>query len=94
MLDDRERGQLEEIERALLGDTELQRRLRAPGARLRHKLETPALVVLVVFLAVAACGLLVLGLPLQSMVVIAVGIWPWSVLRRRWRARRRPRTGD
>ncbi|MEJ2861718.1 DUF3040 domain-containing protein [Actinomycetospora flava] len=94
MLDDRERGQLEEIERALLGDAELQRRLRAPGARLRRRFETPALVVLVAFLAVAAFGLLVLGLPLQAMVVVGVGIWPWSVLRRRWRARRRPQAGD
>jgi len=94
VLDDRGRGQREESERALLGDPELQRRLRAPGARLRHRFETPALVVLVAFLAFAAFGLLVLGLPLQSMVVVAVGVWPWSVLRRRWRARPRPQVGD
>ncbi|GAA4927624.1 DUF3040 family protein [Actinomycetospora succinea] len=89
MLDDRERGQLEEIERALLEDPGLQRRLRAPGARLRSRLATPSLVAFCVFLAVVAVAVLSLGLPLQAMAVVAVGLWPWSALRRRLRARRR-----
>ncbi len=89
MLDDRERGELEAIERALLADPDLQRRLRAPGARLRTKLATPLLVALVVFLAVAAVGVLALGLPLQAIVLVTVGAWPWSVLRRRLRRTRR-----
>ncbi|MDD7939782.1 DUF3040 domain-containing protein [Actinomycetospora lutea] len=85
MLDDRERGELEEIERALLADPELQRRLRAPGARLRTKLATPALIALVVFLAVAAAGLLILGLPLHAIIVALIAWWPWWALRRRLR---------
>lgn len=95
MLDDRERGQLEEIERGLLEDPRLRRRLRAPGARLRRALAAPVLMALVLVLAVAALGLLVLGLPLQAMVVVAVGLWPWSALRRRYLlARRGPQVRD
>jgi Flp pilus assembly protein TadB len=83
MLDDREREELEEIERALLADPGLQRRLR--GRRLRGRLATPALVATVAFLAVTAVGLLLLGLPLQAVVVALIAWWPWRTVRRRTR---------
>jgi Flp pilus assembly protein TadB len=83
VLDDRERGELEEIERALLADAELQRRLRAPGARLRGRLATPVLAAMVVFLVLAATGVLLLGLPVHAIVVALLAWWPWRALRRR-----------
>lgn len=90
MLDDRERGLLEEMERELLADPGLQRRLNSRGPRLRRALAVPALATLVVFLAVAVVALLVLALPLQSLVVAVIAVWPCRALRRRLRARRRP----
>ncbi|MEJ2890647.1 DUF3040 domain-containing protein [Actinomycetospora aeridis] len=83
MLDDREREELEEIERALLADPGLRRRL--TGRRVHRAVRTPLLVACVAFLAVAAVGLLILGLPLQSIVVALIAWWPWRVLRRQRR---------
>lgn len=87
MLDDREREELEGIERGLLADAALRRRLRAPGARVRRALATPSLVASVAVLVVAVAGLLVLGLPVHALVVALIAWWPWSVLRRRTRRR-------
>lgn len=89
MLDDRERKLLDEIEWRLLADPELQRRLASRGPRTRRTLATCVLVACVVFLAVTAIGVLVLGLPGQSLVVVTLAVWPAVVLRRRNGRRRR-----
>jgi peptidoglycan/LPS O-acetylase OafA/YrhL len=92
MLNDRERELLEEIERALLADLRLRRRLESRAHRFRLALAFWSLAALVVTLATAAVGLLVLALPGQAMIVLLLAVWPLALLRRRIAGRRSARS--
>jgi hypothetical protein len=94
MLNDRERELLEEIERTLLTDSGLRRRLASRGPRVRRALATSSLVALVLFLSTAAVGLFALALPGQSIVLLLLAVWPLAVLRRRLGCCREDRPPD
>ena len=82
MLNERERRELDEIERAMRdADPDLDtlfRRRRASSSR-----GTLALFALVAVLVALALGLVLLGLVLQALMVLAVAAWPATVLRGR-----------
>jgi len=83
MLNERERRELDEIERAMRDadpdlDTLFRRRRATTSSR-----GTLALFALVVVLAALALGLVLLGLVLQALMVLAVAAWPATVLRGR-----------